>query len=777
MTNDARSITPAAARQCDAGHGRMRAWLLLALTLCGAGMASAEDDILSPQQAFRYAVEADADSLTVSWDIEPGYYMYRGRMRYSTDTPGVMLGEPTFSKGKKKDDEFFGEVEIYRDRASITIPYEAAGVSTLQLGIRSQGCADVGLCYPPETWVAEVSLPAASPTAAAGDPLGSLFGTPAGDGAGPIPVTGSDFLPPEQAFAFRVEIVDAFTVRAVWDIAEGYYLYRDKFAFSADTAQVDLQPAQLPAGEEKYDEHFGKVQVFHDRAEALVPVSRTERGVLEFTLDANYQGCAEDGICYPPSTASSLVLLPAIGDATAASFANADGGAGTAPVSDQNALADVIVSGNLLWVVGLFFVAGVGLAFTPCVFPMFPILSGIIVGQQQDGANNTSRAFTLSITYVLAMAAAYTVAGVLTAMLGQNLQAAFQHPAVLVSFSVLFVVLALAMFGVYELQMPAAIQNRVTALSNRQQGGSLTGVAMMGVLSALIVGPCVAAPLAAALIVIGQGGDPVRGGLALFALGLGMGAPLVAYGTSAGKLLPRAGAWMERVKLIFGLSMLGVAVWMLSRVIPPAVTMALWSALALGGGLALAGVSLPPRTVAPGTPLALRVAGSAIAAYGTVLLVGLGLIGSTDPLAPLTRHDDELHLEFERIASVADLEAAVARATASNRLVMVDFYADWCTSCKEMEKHTFTDDAVQTALGDALLLQADVTANNSDDKALLAYFGIYGPPTIAFFGPDGRELRESRVVGFMPPARFHRHLTAVVNSTTAMQISAAAPGW
>ena len=465
------------------------------------------------------------------------------------------------------------------------------------------------------------------------------------------------------------------------------------------------------------------------------------------------------------------MLLPAIGDGGAGPVMASADLSGGAPVSEQNLLADTIINGNLALVIGLFFAAGVGLAFTPCVFPMFPILSGIIVGQQQSGSGGTGRAFTLSLTYVLAMAAAYTVAGVLTAMLGQNLQAAFQHPAVLIGFSALFVVLSLSMFGVYELQMPLAIQNRVTALSNQQQGGSLPGVAAMGVLSALIVGPCVAAPLAAALIVIGQGGDPVRGGLALFSLGLGMGAPLVAYGTSAGKLLPRAGAWMERVKLFFGLSMLAVAVWMMSRVLPPAVTMGLWAALGVGGGLALGG--FPPFAGAGGkTPVAMRLAGGAVAAYGALLVVGLGL-GSTDPLSPFSRHSAEEHLEFQRIASVAELEAQVAAASDNGQLVMLDFYADWCVSCKEMEKHTFTDVGVQTALDDMVLLQADVTANNADDKALLAYFGIFGPPTIAFFGPDGAELRNSRVVGFRAADQFKQHVRAVVDATTESRISAA----
>ncbi|MEO0421107.1 MAG: protein-disulfide reductase DsbD [Pseudomonadota bacterium] len=765
----------------------------LALGLGASLPVQAEEDILSPQEAFRYEVSADAEQITVRWDIEPGYYMYRGRMRYSTATTGVALGEVAFSKGKVKDDEFFGEVEIYRKQAQVTIPYEAtAGTDALSLEIRSQGCADIGLCYPPETWTADVALPAASAAQGANllDP-GSLGGVaPAADGiatpladpladalgagltgssaSGGINITGDEYLPPEQAFAFHTEIVDAFTVRAVWTIADGYYLYRDKFAFETDAPGIELQPAQLANGEAKHDEHFGLVAVFHDRAEAIVPVSREDRGAVEFTLRADYQGCAEQGICYPPSQTESLVLLPAIGDGgtpggTYRVDASLGGGDGGLPASEQNLLVQTITEGNLLYMIGIFFGFGLLLAFTPCVFPMFPILSGIIIGQQgsdNGGTTSTQRAFTLSMAYVLAMASTYTVAGVVTAMLGANLQAAFQHPVVLISFAGLFAVLSLSMFGVYELQMPTGIQSRLMALSNRQEGGSLVGVAAMGALSALIVGPCMAAPLASALIVIGQGGDPVRGGIALFALGLGMGAPLVAYGTSAGKLLPRAGAWMERVKIFFGIGMLAVSVLMLSRVLPAGVTMGLWAALGIGGGLAFG--SFPPFGHAgTTTPAGVRIAGGALAAYGAVLLGGLLLVGSTDPLDPLRRHDAD-HLDFTRIASVTELESEVARAGAAGQLVMLDFYADWCTSCKEMEKHTFTDASVQAALNGAVLLQADVTANNADDKALLKYFGIYGPPTIAFFALDGQELRNARVVGFMPAERFQAHVSAVV---------------
>jgi len=363
---------------------------------------------------------------------------------------------------------------------------------------------------------------------------------------------------------------------------------------------------------------------------------------------------------------------------------------------------------------------------------------------------------------VLAMSLVYSLAGVATALLGKNLQAAFQHPAVIVGFSLLFIVFAAAMLGAFELQMPAALQNRLVALSNRQRGGTVTGVAVMGVLSALIVGPCVAAPLAGALAYIGQTGDPVRGGLALFVLSLGMGAPLLVFGTSAGTLLPRAGRWMEAVKKAFGILLLGVAVWLLSRILPATAALLAWGALAAYAGALL----LLGGRGSAGLPAQLtRAFGIGAFVYATLTVVGAAS-GGTDPLHPLAGTplggERAPELAFRTIKSVDDLDRAVGAA--GGRLVMLDFYADWCVSCKEMEKYTFTDAGVQRALRDAILLRADVTANDATDQALLARFGIYGPPTIAFFGRDGKEEKSYRVVGFVPAGKFQSHLEGLFGS-------------
>jgi thiol:disulfide interchange protein DsbD len=436
--------------------------------------------------------------------------------------------------------------------------------------------------------------------------------------------------------------------------------------------------------------------------------------------------------------------------------------AGSAPVSEQDRLAALIRDGALPWVAAIFFGFGLLLAFTPCVLPMVPILSSIIVGH---GASiSTRRAFSLSLVFVLAMSLTYTVAGVAAALLGQNLQAAFQHPLILVGFSAVFVVLALAMFDVFELQMPTAIQTRLTETSQRQAGGTLVGAGVMGVLSALIVGPCVAAPLAAALIVIGQSGDAVRGGSALFALSLGMGTPLLAFGASAGKLLPKAGAWMEAVKKFFGLLLLGVAIWMLERIIPPAATLALWGLLSLMSGIVMGALDSLQPGAATGRRLG-KGLGLAALLYGAVLLVGAAS-GGSDPFRPLQGLSGEQSLaqgvQFTYVKSSSDLDRELAAAAANGQLAMLDFYADWCVDCKKMERYTFVEPAVIASLEGMVLLKADVTANDDQDKKLLQRFGIFGPPTIAFFGPDGTESRAFRQVGFAAADEFSAHIDRFV---------------
>jgi thiol:disulfide interchange protein DsbD len=568
------------------------------------------------------------------------------------------------------------------------------------------------------------------------------------------------FLNPDQAFQVSASAAGPDSIRLDWQIADGYYLYRSRIHVKSDNP-VQLGALSLPDGEAHDDEYFGAQQIYHHGLSATLPVARPGgSGDLKVAVAVTYQGCATAGLCYPPITKTLAVTLPPAGAAGAAgggSLAAPDvaSNAGTAAptggaafVSEQDRLAALIRDGNLLLVLATFFGLGLLLAFTPCVLPMVPILSGIIAGH---GANvTTARAFLLSLTYVLGMACTYTLAGVAVAAAGSHVQALFQQTWIIVLFAGLFVVLALSMMGLFTLQMPAAIQTRLSAASNRQTAGSFGGVAVMGALSALIVTTCVAPPLVATLAVIGQSGNMVRGAAALFAMSLGMGAPLLVVGASAGKLLPKAGPWMDTVKQLFGVMMLGVAAWMLTRVVPARAVLLLWAAPAAVAAWLLWRGARGIRHL----PVLVRTLAVAAAVYALVLVVGAG-VGGTDPLAPIPawagQHEE---LTFRTIKSVGDLDREVSQAQAGGHPVMLDFYADWCVSCKEMEKYTFTDPAVRATLKDVVLLRANVTANDTDDQALLKRFGIYGPPTIAFYGTDGHERAPFRVVGFMKAPQF-----------------------
>ncbi len=586
--------------------------------------------------------------------------------------------------------------------------------------------------------------------------------TPSVADSPPLLTGGSDdeFLPPDEAFKLSGEVTGPNTLLLSWDIAPDYYLYKAKIKVASDSDLVQLRAASLPKGEQKTDEYFGTQEVYHRLLDVDVPFSRVSPAAGTFTVRVTYQGCAEAGLCYPPITKALELVLPAVDAASLSGGAFA----GAPPAAEQDRLAAVVRDGSIFAVLGIFFLAGLALTFTPCVLPMVPILSGIIAGQG-DKVTPT-RAFTLSLTYVLAMALTYTVAGVLAGLFGQNLQAALQNPWVLGVFAAVFVALAFSMFGYYELQMPSAVQSRLTALSNRQEGGTFIGVGVMGVLSALIVGPCVTAPLVAALIVIGQTGDPVRGGLALFALSMGMGMPLLLIGTSLGKLLPRAGGWMDTVKQFFGVLLLGVALWFARTLLPDVLVMLLWGLLAVGLALLLGALEPAPS----GTAKARKAIALPMLAWGIAIIVGAAM-GNRDPLAPLSGFGSATgaaaiaeSLPWRPVQSVEDLDRELAAASAAGKPAMLDFSAEWCVSCKEMEKYTFSDADVKASLADVILLRADVTENNERDQALFERFGIFGPPTIAFFGPDGVERRAFRVVGYLRADKFRSHvLRAIAN--------------
>jgi thiol:disulfide interchange protein DsbD len=567
-----------------------------------------------------------------------------------------------------------------------------------------------------------------------------------------------EFLPPEQAFKVSAQATGPDQIALQWIIAPGYYLYRERLKFAVSTPGLTIGKPDLPAGENHTDEFFGTQIVYREVLEAKLPVARASGGELPVTVDVTYQGCADAGLCYPPQKAHLAVTLPAGagGSAGVSGSAAATGGY----VSEQDRLATLIRSGSLLAMLSVFFGLGITIAFTGCVLPTVPILSGIIVGSGPK--TSTLKAFMLSVTYVLGMAFTYTAAGALTAASGLQVQALFQKTWIVLLFAAMMLAMAASMFGAFTLQMPSFIQTRIAELSNRQRGGTFGGAAVMGALSSLIVTACVAPAMVAALAVISQSGNVFRGASALFAMSIGMGAPLLVVGASAGKLLPRAGAWMDDVKRLAGCMMLGVAVWMLARLVSDR------TALLLFAIPALAALWVLWRFAVRGNVrLITRVAAVACGLYAAALVVGYTR-GASDPLHPLLAHQAQASdAQFQAIRTVSELDAAVAQAAAAGKPVMLDFYADWCVSCKEMERDTFSQPAVTALLKNAVLLRADVTANNSDDQALLKRFGIFGPPTIAFYDQSGVERSEYRVVGYMKAPAFADVLHQVFQGTAA----------
>jgi thiol:disulfide interchange protein DsbD len=781
--------------------GRLLAVALIWLVAAGAApLVLAEDEFLMPDQAFRISGEADGpDAVRVRWEIADGYYMYQSKFGFRADTVGISAGSPRLPAAETKEDEFFGKVQIYRDHVEVRVPVTRATGSGnfLTLEATSQGCADAGLCYPPHRQRLLLELPEMAAVAPASPGAESVETTSAAER--PSPIQGEqalkglasvgqslglgaddDILPAEEAFRFSAEVAGPDQLRLTWDIAPGTYLYSHMLELAVDDGgEVAIGSFERPAGDIKKDSilpdgSVGDVEVYHDRIDLTLPLLRGSSAPTEVTLVAKYQGCAEIGICYPPQTQRVTLSLPealvtaalptaaaATADATPASATPAAARPVTdEPVSEQDRIASVLANSGVWVVIAAFFGFGLLLAFTPCVFPMIPILSGIIAGQ---GPNITTRkAFTLSLVYVLAMALTYTVVGVLAGLFGANLQAAFQNPWVLTSFALIFVLLALSMFGFYDLQLPSSFQSKLAEISNKQEGGTLLGVAIMGLLSALIVGPCVAPPLFGALIYISQTGDAVLGGIALFALSMGMGAPLIAIGTSAGKLLPRAGGWMDAVKAVFGVALLGVAIFMMERILPPAVAMLLWGLLLICSAVYMGALTQLPQG-ASGWSKLWKGLGVFLLIYGALMLLGAAA-GGKDTVQPLRGlavgggGSAAAEAVFTPVKTLEDLDREVAKAGALGKPVMLDFYADWCVTCKELERYTFSDPAAIAEMERFVLLKADVTANDADDQALMKHFGIIGPPAILYFDTAGQELENYRLVGFKPADAFVEHL-------------------
>ncbi|OUS08767.1 hypothetical protein A9Q81_00600 [Gammaproteobacteria bacterium 42_54_T18] len=574
-----------------------------------------------------------------------------------------------------------------------------------------------------------------------------------------------EFLPASEAFKVDSTIESGpqgNVLKFHWVIADGYYLYQHRFKFKALTPESAVlgTPVIQQKGKEKQDPTFGKVTAYYHEVDISVPVISPTSGSIE--VQVGYQGCADKGLCYIPQKTAMYFPLHDI-SSTNNTPTNTDPAVIPAQQDTSSAigLAAVLDESSLLAIIGIFFILGLGLTFTPCVLPMIPILSGIIVGQ----GDNISRkkAFILSLAYVLGMASTYAIAGVIAGKTGSKLQLYMQDPTVLFTFAGVFIVLSLSMFGFYELQLPSSVQNRLNDISNKQKGGTLAGVAVMGALSALVVSPCVSAPLAGALIYIGNTGDGLLGGISLMALGLGMGAPLLVIGTTGGNILPKAGGWMDSIKGLFGVGLLAVALWLVKHLLPEPLVLLFWGLCAMIAAVYL-GAFQPATT--PKSQL-FKGIGLSLAALAVAII-----LASANVFAPASSgfssqnatnsSTEQAGLAFTRIRSQSALDQALTSAKDNNKPVMIDYYADWCISCIELEHGAFKNPNVLTLLQNHQLLQIDLT-DNDEAEALLDRFNLQGPPSILFFDKEGQELAHARIYAYKDESTFLKHLRSTFN--------------
>lgn len=724
------------------------------LAVYGAGYAQ---ELLKPEEAFRVGAHMTApDSLEVTWRIAEGHYMYRQRFAVRAADGGVAFGEPGFPEGQMKHDEFFGEMEIYDSDTVFTVPVTVLSddVNEFVVEATGQGCNEpVGICYPPVTRHLTVEVAAGqstlrqSPVNTSSEDTGALQSLLDSGTSGQ-----ESFLHPDDAFRFQLSAMDSQTLLARFFIEPGYYLYKDKFSVASNDAGVRVTKTTLPPGTKRTDEYFGEIYAFYDAFDAQVGLERDTDRAQTVSFALSYQGCAEDGICYPPIEKQVSIQLPGVSDAAAGGFDSTGGGSG-------------FQSGY--WPVLLAFGSGLLLTFTPCVLPMIPILGGIIVGQGGDRRRGVSRlrGGALAAVYVLGTAVTYTAVGVLAGLTGDQLQAYFQNIWAIGFIAALLVVMALSMFGLFELRMPSSIQTGLQHRATGLRAGAFGGVFLMGILSALIVGACVSPILISILGLAINRGDPVLGGLIMFAMALGMGLFLIAMGFGFGQVLPGGGPWMKRVMHAFGFMLLGVAIYLLGA-IPAVPVLYLWSALLIGAAFYLTSAGFL-KDAGRRRPLWQAAAFLAFG-WGLLAVVG-GLQGNREILRPVDvqaltggagASRDAAHAEFQRVADPDALSRLMATAHVREKPVMVDYYADWCVDCVRMERSTFATQRVADILnGEFVLIQIDVTdPNDPGTRSIKQSHGIYGPPAMLFFDNQGNEIRSMRRYGYMDSETFLNHI-------------------
>ena len=739
------------------------AYILLSLLALSTAHAQS-DELLEPHKAFAFSAQVTSpEQISFTWDIADGYYMYRDKFTARVIDGGATIGDLVMPAGKTKTDEFFGEQVIYTGEVTFHAPVQRNGINkaqTVVIEVAGQGCNEpIGVCYPPLKQTATLQLAALTESGAAGQQLTNKLATQSSEVNSLTSLKDllnsdqnqQEFLHPDEAFRFDLYALDPDSLRARFVIADGYYLYRDKINFQSQTNGVNLGAYVLPPGIEKEDEYFGRTETYYDGFEVLLPLERQPQSANKADFFVTYQGCAEKGICYPPIKKSVGLDLMAVGAAYASPPGPTVGGSGTFSISQ----------GFWGYVAGAFGV-GLLLTFTPCVLPLIPIMSSFIVGES-DNAQRV-RGGLLSLVYVLGTAVTYTAAGVVAGASGDQLQAYFQNIWFVGFVSIVLLVLALSMFGLYEIQMPSGIQSHLQQKTQSMAGGKLAMVFVLGVISALIVGACVSPLLIGALGVAIVKGDPILGGAIMFSMALGMGFFLVVLGFGLGAVLPKAGAWMDYIKYGFGVVLIGTAIYLLGT-IPWVPVLYLWSILFIITAIYCGALQSLPQGAAGWRYLGKGV-GVVLLVWGVLALLG-GMSGNRDILHPIdiaswnggSTLSESGAVEFARVNNLTDLDEQLEVARINQKPVMLDYYADWCVDCIRMEKATFNDSQVAEVLSEFVLIQVDVTdATNEATNEVKKRYGVYGPPAMLFFDRNGQELAGLRRYGFMSPPEFLAHI-------------------